>query len=163
MTGSPLLIKQDSFLTIPHFIFAIFLLINGSLVGRIHIHMKHFPVFFIVAGVYLVWYSVHVLLEMGKGDSYQDPIYPIWDLKKNLMNSLILFFIVLFVLHPLLYAFLWMLSMLGYGCGSSKDCFARLDDSHQVQCEDYLEDKHEMETWKGNSVEEWYHNHLDTC
>jgi len=126
---------DDSYMSImTHGVIALLNTADGIFVGRIPVRFKHFIFLLVVTIAYTIWSVIHSFLEMGNA-SYRgednDPIYGILNWKENPVSSAILVLITVFIGCPLVYTFVWMLSVLGCGCGRGRDCFVKLDGSRR--------------------------------
>ena len=104
-----------------------FLFIDGNLISKIPIRLKHFVIVESMSIIYLFWNIFHSLEDIGirKGDdNIGEPLYAILDWQANPKSSTILSVLVLFCLMPMLYLIIWMCSLFSCRCfcdGSSRN------------------------------------------
>jgi hypothetical protein len=131
-----LLRYNHNYLTVMvHGIIASLVLFDGLVVGRIPIRFKHSLFLFIEVVLFLIWDLLHTFLGMGDGTyrgANDNPLYSVLDWRNNPMGSVILVILVIFVGCPLIYTFVWMISVLGCHCRElQKGFFLQLDGSRR--------------------------------
>jgi len=117
-----------------HGIIAFLILVDGFIVGRIPIRFKHFIFVFLVAVLYVCWSLLQSFLNMGTGTyrgANDDPLYVFINWSEEPITSMIVVLLILFIGCPLVYTFVWMLSVLGsHRCGQG--CCVQLDGSRRL-------------------------------
>lgn len=100
-----------------HGILAVLLLIDGNLIARIPIRIKHFITFEIYCVLYLTWSLIHALSGVGNGDKDGDLLYNVIDWKDKPISTLITVVLLLLIATPMIFMLVWLLSLVG-GCVS---------------------------------------------
>lgn len=118
-----------------HGIIAFLVLFDGLVVGRIPIRFKHSVFLFTEIVLFIIWALLHSFLQMGSGPyrgANDNPLYTVLDWRNNPVGSVILVILVVFVGCPLIYTFVWMLSVLGcHCCETRRGFFLQLDGSRR--------------------------------
>lgn len=96
-----------------HGIIALLLLIDGNLIARIPLRIKHFKVMEIYAILYLIWSVIHAFSGIGNGNSEGDLLYDVLDWKDKPIATLIISSIIVGVVIPVVFMLAWLLSLIG--------------------------------------------------
>lgn len=97
--------------------------IDGFLINRIPIRVKHIFFFYFFAILYGIWSGIHAAVDMGNPrsnkndlDSDDDAIYSTLNWNERPIATLIVFLLVCLIVIPLLFFFAWSVSAYGGGC-----------------------------------------------
>jgi len=107
--------ESPTFLNIAlHGIFAVLLVLDGVLIGKIPMRLKHL-LFVEVYGIcYIIWSFIHCL------ETVDDPIYNVLDWTQNPVFAGVLSIISAVFLLPIIFLTLWFLSYTSYCFGSRR-------------------------------------------
>ena len=108
-----------------HGIIATLLYMDGFMICKIPIRLKHFIAPWLISLMYLIWNITQSLSGIGteKGKHNGLPLYPVFNWKNDFHKTAIMVSLLLFVLLPSFYLFLWVSSMISCSCrcnGSSR-------------------------------------------
>jgi hypothetical protein len=102
-----------------HGIFFLFVLIDGMLINRIPIRLKQLLCLEAIGGLYLIWTIIHAVTSVGNPlsnsgnpDNDDDALYDVVNWKLRAGIAVILSIILAIFAVPILYLFLWVLSLL---------------------------------------------------
>jgi len=96
-----------------HGILAVLLLIDGNLIARIPVRIKHIVVIEIYSISYLIWTVIHAFSGIGNGSEDGDLLYDVIDWKDKPIATLITCVIIVVVVIPIIFMVLWFLSLAG--------------------------------------------------
>jgi hypothetical protein len=92
----------------------ILLLIEGLLINRVPIRIKHYFAVLLFAILYVVWTAIHdIVLTVNPQSGDDKPLFPLLPWEEDVIGAVTVILMVLFVLIPLLHVFVWVLSTLG--------------------------------------------------
>jgi hypothetical protein len=93
---------------------AILLLVEGLLINRVPIRLKHYFVVLLLAVLYVAWSAIHdVILTVNPARGEDEPLYPVLAWETDMTGAVTISVMVLFVAMPLVQVFVWFLSTLG--------------------------------------------------
>lgn len=90
-----------------HAMIGFFILIDGLILGRIPLRAKHWKGVFIYGILYLLWSLVYSYYKMGK---HHGVIYAFIDWRGNPHQAAAVFFLLLFVMAPIVFYICWLIS-----------------------------------------------------
>jgi len=96
-----------------HGILAIVLLIDGLVLATIPVKLRQMLYAMLTAAIYLVWQVIHTFTGIGvrKENNVGGPLYDQLDWKNNPMFAAILSVVTIFVMMPVTFLLVWILSM----------------------------------------------------
>lgn len=99
-----------------HGVFALIVLLDGLVIGRIPIRVPHVIYFWIVCQLYLVWTLIDAYFDIGNGEwgpAYSDDaLYPVVNWKEQAQLASRVSTFCLGVLAPLIFGIVWLMSLL---------------------------------------------------
>jgi len=98
-----------------HGIIALLLLIDGNLIARIPLRIKHVAVMQIYSVLYLIWTVIHAFSGLGNGNKKGDTLYEVIDWKNKPVATLITSILIVVVVAPVMFMLAWLLSLIGKG------------------------------------------------
>jgi len=115
----PVTVKEDKSLQFhtftTHGIIALLLLIDGNLIARIPLRIKHIAVIEIYSILYLIWTVIHAISGIGNGTNEGDLLYEVIDWKNKPIATLITSVLIVVVVVPIMFMLAWLLSLIGKG------------------------------------------------
>merc|ERR1740139_1781949 len=98
-----------------HGIIALLLLIDGNLIARIPLRIKHIAVMQIYSVLYLIWTIIHAFSGLGNGNRKGDTLYEVIDWKNKTIATLITSILIVVVVVPIMFMLAWLLTLIGKG------------------------------------------------
>lgn len=97
-----------------HGIMAVLLVIDGVLVSKIPVRLRHLLFAMLTASIYSIWAMIHSLTDMGKRsgeNNVGDPLYDALNWQDSPVAALIINCLTVLVLVPLAFLLLWLMSV----------------------------------------------------
>jgi hypothetical protein len=91
----------------------VLVLIDGLMVNRVPVRLKHFPVVFVMTLLYLIWSIIQNLVVENNPnfDDDDDALYDVLSWKKDPKSAAIVAVIVLMVVSPTIFMIVWGISL----------------------------------------------------
>jgi len=98
-----------------HGIIALLLPIDGNLIARIPLRIKHVAVMQIYSVLYLIWTIIHAFSGIGNGIYEGDTLYEVIDWKNKPIATLVTSILIVVVVAPVMFMLAWLLTLIGKG------------------------------------------------
>jgi len=114
-----LIVREDKRLSFEmitiHGIIALMLLIDGNLIARIPLRIKHIAAIEISTILFSIWTIIHAFSGLGNGIYEGNLLYDVCDWKNRPITTLITFIIIVVVVLPIVFMLAWLLSLIDKG------------------------------------------------